>query len=168
MNDDHSPEVLVVRLDPGSLGELAHRVADLVNEQLDTTAPAPPPVDNDGRLLSAAQVATRWGVDRSWVYDHADDLGVRRLGTGVRPRLRFDAAAVAAYLEDAEATPAVGARRAEAAADVRRSPGMGSDCGEGLPIRGRPELSSVTQRSRRPGGAATPPATAPKRRASAR
>jgi hypothetical protein len=95
MNDDNSPEVLVVQLDPGSLDDLAHRVADLVHEQLD----APPPVEDGGRLLSAAQVAQRWGVDRSWVYGHADDLGVRRLGTGVRPRLRFDPVDVAAYLD---------------------------------------------------------------------
>lgn len=168
MNDNNTPtEVVVVRLDPSSLDELAHRVAHLVHEQLDAPETAAPAVEDDGRLLSAAQVAARWGVDRSWVYDHADDLGVRRLGTGVRPRLRFDPAEVEAYLAAGEAMTAAKSGR-QAGPDVRRSPGIGSDCAEGLPIRGRSELSSVTQRSRRPGGALTPPATAPKQRTSTR
>jgi hypothetical protein len=157
-------EVIVVRLDPGSLDELAHRVADLVNQQPDTTQPA---IEDDGRLLSAAQVARRWGIDRSWVYAHADDLGVRRLGTGVRPRLRFDPVRVAAYLEPLDLASARPDGRS-GVADVRRSPPIASDCAEGLPFRGRPELTSATQRSRRPGGAPTPPATAAKQRTSTR
>lgn len=40
--------------------------------------------------MTAAQVADWWRLDRSWVYDHADQLGVIKLGTGSRPRLRFD------------------------------------------------------------------------------
>jgi hypothetical protein len=161
---DQDREVIVVRLDPGSLDELAHRVADLVNQQRDTPEPV---AEDDGRLLSAAQVAARWGIERSWVYEHADDLGVRRLGTGVRPRLRFDPVRVAAYLERADpasARPVGGS----GGADVRRSPRTTSDCAEGLPFRGRPELTSATQRSRRPGGAPTPPATAAKQRTSTR
>jgi hypothetical protein len=157
-------EVIVVRLDPGSLDELAHRVADLVNQQ---HAVPEPVVADEGRLLSAAQVAARWGIERSWVYEHADDLGVRRLGTGVRPRLRFDPVRVAAYLERpgrAAAAP-VGE---SGGPDVRRSPGIASDCAEGLPFRDRLELTSATQRSRRPGGAPTPPATAAKQRTSTR
>ncbi|WP_035125722.1 hypothetical protein [Conexibacter woesei] len=146
---DQDGEVIVVRLDPGSLDELAHRVADLVHQQHE---PVRAPVEDDGRLLSAAQVAARWGIERSWVYEHADDLGVRRLGTGVRPRLRFDPTRVAAYLE--RPGPAIAAPVGEThGADVRRSPGIASDCAEGLPFRGRAELTSATQRSRRPGGA---------------
>jgi hypothetical protein len=50
------------------------------------------------RLLTAQQVAERFNVDRGWVYAHADELGVIRLGEGPRPRLRFDAAVVARLL----------------------------------------------------------------------
>jgi len=50
------------------------------------------------RLLTARQVAVRFNVERSWVYAHADELGVVRLGFGQRPRLRFDAAVVAQRL----------------------------------------------------------------------
>jgi hypothetical protein len=162
---DQDREVIVVRLDPGSLDELAHRVADLVYQQREPVDAAP--AEDDGRLLSAAQVAARWGIERSWVYEHANDLGVRRLGTGVRPRLRFDPVRVAAYLErsdPASARPVGGS----GGADVRRSPRIASDCAEGLPFRDRLELTSATQRSRRPGGALTPPATAAKQRTSTR
>ena len=74
-----------VPLDDAVLEALAGRVAAL----LQTDRPA-----QDG-LLSAAQVATRLGVERNWVYDHAEELGVVRLGEGPRPRLRFDPAAIA-------------------------------------------------------------------------
>jgi hypothetical protein len=49
-------------------------------------------------LLTARQVAARFNVERSWVYTHADELGVIRLGQGPRPRMRFDAAVVAQHL----------------------------------------------------------------------
>lgn len=44
----------------------------------------------DNRLLTAAEVAERFGVTRDWVYQHAEDLGALRLGEGDRPRLRFE------------------------------------------------------------------------------
>lgn len=72
-------------LDEVALDAIVRRVA----AQLQIDRPAP-----DG-LLSAAQVATRLGVERSWVYDHAEELGVVRIGEGPRPRLRFDPAAIA-------------------------------------------------------------------------
>ena len=50
------------------------------------------------RLLTATDVADMLAVSRSWVYDHADELGAVRLGTGPRPRLRFDADEVRAAL----------------------------------------------------------------------
>jgi hypothetical protein len=54
--------------------------------------------DIDDSLLTAAQVASRFNVKRGWVYAHADELGVIRLGEGRRPRLRFDPAIVAQRL----------------------------------------------------------------------
>lgn len=72
-------------LDDAALDVIVRRVA----AQLQIDRPAP------DDLLSAAQVARRLGVERSWVYEHADELGVVRLGEGPRPRLRFDPAAVA-------------------------------------------------------------------------
>ena len=37
------------------------------------------------QMLSAEEVARWWGVSRRWVYDHAEDLGARRLGVGPPP-----------------------------------------------------------------------------------
>lgn len=41
-------------------------------------------------LMTAAELARRLGVARSYVYEHAGRLGAVRLGDGKRPRLRFD------------------------------------------------------------------------------
>ncbi len=41
-------------------------------------------------LVSAAEVARELNVGRQWVYEHAEELGARRLGDGPRGRLRFD------------------------------------------------------------------------------
>lgn len=45
-------------------------------------------------LIDAAEVARRFSVSLDYVYDHADDLAVVRLGSGPKPRLRFDSAKV--------------------------------------------------------------------------
>jgi hypothetical protein len=44
------------------------------------------------RLVDAATLAVELGVERSWVYAHRCELGGMQLGTGPKPRLRFDLA----------------------------------------------------------------------------
>ena len=83
--------------DRSALEVLAREVARLLSR------PEP------GPLLTARDVAERFNVDRNWVYAHAVELGVIRLGTGPRPRLRFDAAVVAQRLLPAS-RPAMPAR----------------------------------------------------------
>jgi hypothetical protein len=51
-----------------------------------------------GQHVDAQTIADRFGVARSWVYEHADELGAVRLGRGPRARLRFDADQAAAAL----------------------------------------------------------------------
>jgi len=46
-------------------------------------------------LADAAEVARRLRVHENWVYAHADELGVIRLGEGEKARLRFDLGRVA-------------------------------------------------------------------------
>jgi hypothetical protein len=70
--------------DSASLHALAREVARLIGRGESV----------DG-LLTARQVAARFSVERSWVYAHAHELGVIRIGDGPRPRLRFDPAVVA-------------------------------------------------------------------------
>lgn len=71
------------------LPELAREVAALLRH-----GPAVPAE----RLLTAKEVAERFHVDRGWVYAHARELGVIRIGDGARPRLRFDPAVVAQHV----------------------------------------------------------------------
>jgi hypothetical protein len=68
---------------PDSIETVAQRVAELVAA---TTAEP----DTRPEHITAEEVSRWWGVSRRWVYDHADELGARRLGSGRRPRLRFD------------------------------------------------------------------------------
>jgi hypothetical protein len=79
-----------VRLDPAGVEALAWHLAELMGPQ--------EPEPRREQLMSAAEVAEWWGVARRWIYEHADELGVRRLGSGIRPRLRFDPAEVAESL----------------------------------------------------------------------
>lgn len=71
------------RLDRHALTALAREVAAVLD------------IGGGEPLLTARQVASRFNVDRGWVYAHADELGVVRLGDGPKPRLRFDPAIVA-------------------------------------------------------------------------
>lgn len=143
-NADHGE----VRLAPESVEAVARRLAELLSSRPGLSAPR--------RLLTAAEVSEWWGVERSWVYAHADQLGARRLGSGRRPRLRFDPDEVAERLADAAS-----------AGDGRRSPRIPGDSRNSTRLHRGPELSSSSRRNR-PGGAPTPPATAPKKWPSAR
>ena len=66
-------------VDPESIEEIARRVAELTSEAHAATG-----------LVDASAVAKYFGLARTWVYDHADELGAIPVGSGPRPRLRFD------------------------------------------------------------------------------
>ena len=70
-----------VRLDKASIDAIARQVAEILRAEPVAMAP---------QLITAADVATRFGVSRTWVYDNAERLGAVRLGSGSRARLRFD------------------------------------------------------------------------------
>ena len=98
-----------VRLDPESIEAIARRLAELLGG-----AAAQRP---RRELISAEEVSRWWGVSRRWVYDHADRLGARRIGTGCRPRLRFDPDEVAEQLGEPGGAP-----------DARGSAAISGDC----------------------------------------
>lgn len=70
---------------PGAEPDLAEAIARRVIELLRAEETAP----HSGRLVDAATLARELGVERDWVYAHADELGAIRLG-GPKGRLRFD------------------------------------------------------------------------------
>jgi hypothetical protein len=81
--------VYEVKLTPSEIDAIVGRVAELLR-----SAPAARPARSMPRLMTAAEVARWCGVERSWVYAHAEELGARKIGAGERPRLRFDLAEV--------------------------------------------------------------------------
>jgi hypothetical protein len=95
-----------------SIEALAGRLAELLGG-----ASPKPAGRGEEEMITAAEVAWRWGISRRWVYGHAGALGAMRLGGGPRPRLRFDPAEVAERL----GAPAVGPRPGRP--DMRRSTG---------------------------------------------
>lgn len=109
MNSEPVAPAGEVRLDPDSIEALARRLAELLGG-----AEARQP---RRELISAEEVSRWWGVSRRWVYDHADRLGARRIGTGSRPRLRFDPDEVAEQLGEPGERP-----------DARRLPAISGEC----------------------------------------
>ena len=71
------------RLHLDDVEAIAQRVAALLRDE-----PQAP------HLLTAGQVADRFGLTAAWVREHATALGGLHLGDGPRPRLRFNAATV--------------------------------------------------------------------------
>lgn len=81
------PGQVELRIAPDSIEALASRIAELVDRE---PREPDPPARAQKKMLSPAEVSELWGVSRVWVYRHAEALGVRRMGSGTRPRLRFD------------------------------------------------------------------------------
>jgi hypothetical protein len=124
----------VVRLDAASVEAVAARVVELLREE----KPAVGATDTS-ELVDAAEVARRFGVSRDCVYAHADELGAIRVGTGSRPRLRFDQAIVAERLRlrgNAGKSSTPGAECAAEPASSRRRRRSGRSERDLLPIRG--------------------------------
>ena len=70
-----------------------------LNVALDARSSSPPASsENTPEWVDATAVARHLGVARSLVYEHADELGARALGTGPKPRLRFRMSDVDAWL----------------------------------------------------------------------
>jgi len=105
-----------VQVNPALIEAIARRVAELIRGELG------PPL----RLLTPSEVAARFGVSRTWVYAHADELGAMRLGTGPRARLRFDVSRV---------TSAISPRASNGTAHPPRKEDQGA--ADLLPIYGR-------------------------------
>lgn len=123
-------EALAVRLDSKSVEAVAQRIAELLRH-----GPEPAPARPNGAelLLTAPEVAHRTGRSVDWVRAHAEDLGVRRIGSGEKPRLYFSPVRVEEALggEDSTAPPTT----ATPSTTIRRRSPPPTAL---LPVRGRP------------------------------
>jgi hypothetical protein len=139
MDNGGDMDTASVELQAPTIEAIARRVAEL----LAATDAAP------ARLADAAAVAEALGVDREWVYAHANDLGAIRLG-GPHGRLRFDLQVVRERLGD---TPAATWRPPKRAA--RRQAQGAQKTGKGPLER---KLKSNPSRKSGRGARQTPPA----------
>jgi hypothetical protein len=69
-----------VKIEAQSVEAIARRVVELLRTEVQ---------EQSTRLTDAATLARELGVERDWIYSHADELGAIRLG-GPHGRLRFD------------------------------------------------------------------------------
>jgi hypothetical protein len=83
------------KLSPETVEQIARRIVELLRED-EQAGP--------GRYVDAAALAKELGVERDWVYAHAEELGALRLG-GARGRLRFDRLAILEQLRADERPP---------------------------------------------------------------
>jgi hypothetical protein len=114
-----------IKLDPELVDAIARRVVELLEKR----------GVQKRELVDAAELARRLGIERSWVYAHAIELGAVKLGGGPKPRLRFDPEIAARFLKRAGEKPAPDppARSGERAGQARGDSGSGVRL---LPISG--------------------------------
>ncbi len=72
-------------LDERDISRIARAVASALEPTLAQTTRS-----EDEGLVDASTAARLLGVSTGWVYAHADELGAVKLGSGPKPRLRFD------------------------------------------------------------------------------
>ena len=85
-----------IKLDPQTIDAIARRVVELLERR----------GLQRRELVDAAELARMFGIERSWVYSHAIELGAVKLGSGAKPRLRFDPEIAARVLQKVGEGPA--------------------------------------------------------------
>jgi len=120
-----------IRLDPQTVEAIARRVVELLEKR----------GLQRRELVDAAELARRLGIERSWVYSHAIELGAVKLGTGAKPRLRFDPEIAARVLQKVDGKQAADP---PARSGKRAGQPQGSESRvELLPIRGQDDSGSA-------------------------
>jgi hypothetical protein len=79
---------VAVDLTPQAVEQVAARVAQLLHLQQQNQE-QDQPRDPVG-MLTVSQLANHLHLNRAWVYEHADELGAIRIGSGPKARIRFD------------------------------------------------------------------------------
>ena len=118
--------------DPELAEAIARRVVELLRGEEAEERPV--------RLVDAATLARELGVEREWIYAHAEQLGAVRLG-GPNGRLRFDRHEVGRRLDGAKPAtwrpPRRAPRRHRPGTSARAN--IADDCKSGRAARQRPQ-----------------------------
>jgi predicted DNA-binding transcriptional regulator AlpA len=117
--DSRAPTV--TELSPRAIEAIAARVIEVLQEHTRH-------LQHPESLIDVAELARQTGLSRTWIYEHARELGAIRLGDGPRARLRFNPDTVNRLLER-EPAP-----RVEPAPAKRRRPIRAMNDIELLPI----------------------------------
>jgi hypothetical protein len=86
-------------LGASSIEAIARRVIELLDGQLSA-------VPDRAALIDVRELARRTGMSCTWIYAHAHELGVIRLGKGPKARLRFKPDTVERLITYAQPPPA--------------------------------------------------------------
>jgi hypothetical protein len=79
------PRRVTVELTPQAIEQIAARVAQLLRSGGGpVAAPAAP------QWITAKELARHLRVNPAWVYEHAEELGAIRTGSGPKARMRFE------------------------------------------------------------------------------
>jgi hypothetical protein len=95
---------------------IAEKVIEGLRPWLDTTVSSP----TNYQLVDAATVSEALGVGIHYVYAHQTELGAQRIGSGPKPRLRFDLAEARAAFREREHSHSATAERPKPAGRKRR------------------------------------------------
>jgi hypothetical protein len=79
---------VAVDLTPQAVEQVAARVAQLLQRQQQRQEQDEAPQGLG--MLTVSQLANHLHLNRAWVYEHADELGAIRIGSGPKARIRFD------------------------------------------------------------------------------
>jgi len=119
-----------VQLTTDQLAELADLVVDRLAERIAVDSQPASGSTNGGtaRLVTAGELAALLSVSRECIYQHAVELGGKRVGDGPRGRLRFDqTVALARWRNEptdtpSRTTPTKTRRRSASTSDVQLLP----------------------------------------------
>ena len=104
-----------VDLTPQAVEQVASRVVQLLyRQQQQEQAKTGEPVG----MVTVAEFAAYYKLNPAWVYEHSDELGATRIGSGPKARIRLDFQIAKAGLREIHA----GSEPAPADAKSRRSP----------------------------------------------
>jgi hypothetical protein len=98
---------LAIELAPQTVEQIASRVAQLLRQH---EPPAEPSRQPASAWMTAKELAHHLKLNPAWVYEHAEELGAIRTGTGPKARIRFDLHTAMQALKEHQRQPAAAIR----------------------------------------------------------